>query len=458
MREAIDNGDYYYPRMDKWANKGKDWKKYGTDGHDLALDKIGDIPKHSWYLSFLSGEGVGDPKDETCMACCFKTSATKQKKRKEECLSKGTKIPLGASSTMQNYILAEKHQMLEKDRYARLPVKLNAIFNRDPKEVGFKLNAGSISPGFDFYLRKGVTPGNRFLNAINDILPKHNSIIDHVSTFLTEQDDGGITVFKSLKRGALYHLFLPTVDNPIDQEQLAEELNESDIPLKRFLKYIQKSKETIDEDFLWDLLSLPGVILPEGLNIVICDIQTSGKRGGTVSTGAIKCPVGFEQSTLYNLSRKTLILYKYGSAYEIICRVTANDKRNIITFKLFEEGYPLITEIVNYIKSQCHPIENIVAKQELSKHIENVSRTPDLMDHIFMSDAEPINMERAINLLHDVHNDNTIEGYMPTHQVIDAYSKVTHLIMDEADQPFDMFGTQYYRWLPVQPSGISIDN
>lgn len=454
LKEAIDSGNYYHPRLEKWRGGTKNtWdKQYGTAKHDKALDKLGSDPPHSWFLSFLKDQG--DPKDETCLACCFKK---RDNKRRTECLSSGKVITKGSTSATQSYVLSEKHHILDKDRYARISEKLDAIFNRndpkDPKLTGYKVNAGSISPGFDYYLRKGVAPGNRFLNSINEIVPKQKNIIEHLIEFMESRDDGGITIFKSLKRGALYHLFLPTVDSPVEEEQLIEDLKDSDIPLRRFIKYMRSRKDDIDEDFLWDLVSLPGVLSPEGLNIVICDVQTTGKRGKAVSTGAVKCPVGFEPSVLYDIARKTLVLYKYGTTYEIICKVAANDKRNIETHRLFAEGHPLIDEMFNYVKSQCHPVENIVAKQELQKHILNVSRTPDFMDKIFLSDAEPINMMRALQLLQEVHSDEEIEGYMPTQQVIDAYSKVTHLIMEPTE---DLTGTTYTRWIPIHPSGITL--
>lgn len=444
LKDAMNPGEssYHYPKFGQWAGKGNSWKLYGTDNHQQALGAMGSKPSHSWYLGFI--KDLGDPAKQTCAACCFKQLQQGTVKRRNDCLSNGTSKKVGSSTSTQSYVLTGNRLMLEKDRLARIPDKLDLIFNRDdPKEDGFKLNAGSISPGFNFYLRKGVATGNKFLNAIGELVPRTPDIIEHITEILQDESMNPLEIFKSLKRGSLYQLFMPSLSNPIDKS----EIEDLDLPLQRFLKYINDQRDEVDEDFLWDLVSRPGIILPDGFNLIICDVRATGKRRSKqVDTGTIKCPVGFEVSSLFDNNRKTLVLYKYGSTYEIICKVEADDRRLKSINPLFDPGHSLIEEIISYIKTQCHPVSNIPAKQELQKHRDNVSE--DLLDSILLTDAEHIDLDRAIEMLNEATKSGVPEHYFHT-QVIDSYKKVTHLL-------FDVDGV--VQWLPVYPSGISLDH
>lgn len=459
LQTALENkGKYHVPPMHKW--KSNKWsERINTDQHAKALDTSDGTPPHYWYLSFLSGitqAGNGNAANSTCLACCFKT--TSKRKRREECLTQGEKVAVGTKASTQAYILHENRTQLDKDRFARIPAKIDPIFNR--KQEGFKVAASNIEPGFDFYLRKGVKPGNWFLNAINEIIPQHKDLIAHLEDFLLDNpDDDPMETFKSLKRGAIHHLFKLSADNPMDDEDMElddgmfEDRFEEMLPLLRFIQYMKNRRNEINEDFLWDLMSSPGVILPDGLNIIICDVKTSGKRSKTVEMGAIKCPVGFETTTLYREDRETLVLYKYGMVYEIICHVQANDRRNITTKRLFEPGHPLIKEIIKYIGSQCLPIRNEHAKREHRKHVKNVSTLGgDIMDRIFLTDAEPINMERARILLREADTEG-IKGYNIRGQMVDAYNKVTHLVFGKNE---DERGDEYTRMIPIHPSGVQL--
>lgn len=458
LQTALENkGKYYVPPIARWRENN--WtERVGTNQHARALDTSDKMPPHHWYMSFLSGitqAGNGNAANSTCLACCFKT--TNKRKRREECLTQGEKVAAGTKASTQAYILHENRTQLNKDRFARIPAKIDPIFNR--RQEGFKVVSGTIEPGFDFYLRKGVKPGNWFLNAINEIIPQHKDLIAHIEDFLLENpDDDPMETFKSLKRGAIHHLFRLSEENPMDDDDMElddgtfEDRFEDMLPLLRFIQYMKNRRNEINEDFLWDLLSAPGMILPGGLNIIICDVRTGSKRSKTIEMGVVKCPVGFETTTLYKEDRETIVLYKYGMTYEIICHVQADERKNIITKRLFEPGHPLIKEIMKYIGSQCLPIRNEHAKREHRKHVKNVSVTGDIMDRIFLTDAEPINMERAQILLREADNEG-IKGYNIRGQMVDSYNKVTHLVFGKNT---DNQGDEYTRMVPIHPSGVQL--
>jgi hypothetical protein len=465
------NGQYHHSRISQWRNKGQSLKKYGTGKHDESLTS--GEPEHPYYLSFI--QDLGSAEDESCLACCFKSKQRKAVGRKDECLSKGQKKGIGLSTGSQGYILSDKHRVLDRGRLARISKKLNLIFNsNDPSEAGYKVaGSGTISPGFNFYLRRGVSSGNRFINAIKEITPKVN-ILDRLVEILTsgigeEGPDEALQTFKSLKSGTLYHLFTPSEIDPavIDAAETDEDLRNAigNLSLSRFREYIESKKATINEDFLWDLLSLPGVILPKGLNIIICDVKITGRRAKVVETGTIKCPVGFEVSSLYDPDRSSIVLYKYENTYETVCKVQVNEKGNLTIEILFKDNHPLIDEIIGYVKTQCVHKENNTAKNELKRHINNVSignyRSDDYVKNFFhlpkvnkletgidVQPSEPINLNQAIDYI--IKNE-VEDSFKMIKQVIDSYNKVTHIIIESSTPDIN-------RWIPVQTSGISLNN
>lgn len=426
LEEAMKSSNYYYPSSNSWlANTYASWeKKKKLSG-----------PPHPWFLSFV--ENIGTPEAGNCAPCCFKTSSSRATMRREACLGGETKI--GAKVGDYAYIKAQNKPMEEK-RYGFIPDKLNRIFNRTDDNL--KLKDGKITAGFSHYLRRGVSSrGNFFMNCLNELMPSEKNLIGRIIDWL-QQRDPDMTVYKSLKKGALFHLFMPSSDDSQDDVNMA--LADSSVSRDRFITYLKEKAAEINEDFLWDLVSYPGVIMEQGLNVVICDVKFTKKKNNQVEFGKIKCPVGFDYNTLYDIERPTIVLYKYyGTRYEIICHVEAGENRDIHAQLLFPVGDSLVTNILERIKGQCIPIANLTAVQELNRHVNNVTKKASVFDNVFLENIVPIDLHTAIAKLTAMRVDNPVTSkYVPKLQIVDSYTKVTHLVLENG------------MWVPVLPSGV----
>ena len=442
------------PKKDAWnaANKTK-WiagkKVEALTKFKKPTTGIRVLAPHHWYISFLPKSGT------ECKTCCFKT----QRKPKGEdlrklCIEGKTSKGKAPNPTAVSYILNQTYT-LAQGRLGRIPADINTIFNPDDK--GYLVTNGNANIGFNQYLRQGVNRekahGNKFLNAVNLANPKIKNVIETIIEYIEGPDRDSI--FKSLKRGSMYHLFTPIAEGEDDSDSEEGESDKSDsssdkgdsgsaLQFERFKKYLRSQEGTVNENLLWDVLSAPGVLLSTGLNIVICEATLGGKRGNDFELGQIMCPRGFEISTLYDISRPTIILYKYaGNNYEVITKVESRVTKSITKTVLLKAGHNLAEEIFEYINIKCVPIPNIIAKLELKKHISNVSKKQDILDTVLLADSITMDLDRAVELLSSVTTDG-VSGYNIETQVIDNYNKVTHIILSDG------------YWIPVEPSGINV--
>lgn len=344
------------------------------------------------------------------------------------------------------YVVAEgKHP--SPGRYAFINSAINRIFNHD--DSGKKLSGSNITRDFNYYLRKGNDVGKHFLGVIGNIMGKPNATKILVD-FLRDGPDGSfseesIDLFRTLKGGALNQVFLPTSNEP---QALAQALEDTTVVMERFISYIESQPAELNEDFLWDLITKPGCFLPQGFNLIICDIKYV-KRTHTIELASIKCPIGFDINTLYNKGLPTLVLCKYSNKmsdiYETVCLVTHD---GVLRDKvLFDPNDLLIDAIIDHLRSKCITLPNLEAEKELQKHIKNVGSN-DMMQTLLLNDNEPITTHIAKELL------DATGAYNIVLQATDKYNKVTHLVIAPTDGAEEDIIV-----LPVVPSGIlpSID-
>lgn len=335
------------------------------------------------------------------------------------------------------YVMAEG-KYPSPNRYAFINSLLNNIFNHD--DSGKKLNKNTMISGFDYYLRRGYENHNSFLNVIGAACEVQNPI-DNIINFLA--DETSVEIFRSLKKGALNQIFLPSTDNP---EELQNALEETAIVVDRFITYLQERSDELNEDFLWDLVTKPGCFLPQGFNLIICDIslvKVKGKSKREIGASVIKCPIGFDINTLFNTSLPTLVIYKFigknMAIYETITRVIHDGK--LFEKTMFDANDPLTSAIIDHIRSKCIILPNLEAEKELQKHIRNVGND-HLMQTFLLNDNEPITSHVAKQLL------VATDAFTLISQATDHYNKVTYLVVARRDD------TSEPLVLPVIPSGL----
>ena len=172
-KDAAKNKYLYMSPKRKFKAGFKGTYNKWTELMDASKRPLAADPPHASYVQFIQTNADYS----ACRACCFiKENDTPET---AQCLGKSV-IPIATTSgTSVSYIKAEG-KFVEANRFAFIPEKLNRIFNID--DEGLKLISSSnttISTGFDYYLRKGVKDG-KFLNAIGELVPKIDDIVEYI--------------------------------------------------------------------------------------------------------------------------------------------------------------------------------------------------------------------------------------------------------------------------------------
>jgi len=418
-------------------------RKNATKGSGLKPYFVGKFHSdgtHKSYLTFTAG-----PSAENCLPCCFEERG-KAITRKKECLGETTK---GVSvSTNKDYILADTKTAIDKDRIALLPKKLNDIFNngRQCKPS----DKGQITENYNCILRKGTTSGeNYFLNCLAEIKQKSLRGYDFLNQLRTMIDeDTEHNILRSLKRGSIFNIFSPEteVEEPDDEfEDPSEVLN---IAAKsNFLNYMQTNKQDINETYLWDFVSMPGVVARAGINLFIIEGFYEGNSQKTLKNVVMKCPNGYDTDVLYNKNRSTVILYKYDNIYEIICSVTSDARKSITHHLTFPPEHLIVNELIKMSKL-CAPVEDQTIKNAYNQYIKYITKATKF-DKIFSLDYNNLTSSVAIELIANMithynnpENNDMLDNYSIQQQVVDTYHKVRYFELTNGCS------------LPIYPSGL----
>ena len=408
---------YYYFCPDKWD--GNTYEPVSADSTNI-IDK-------SKFTKIIFANSV-------CQPCCVtKQISSKHKDLEKKCMNKFTGVKDSSDDGHNNKIITNvnKYYILESakryadiaDRYIALPNLLNDIFNNKTQcknQIGPDVSYSCI-------LRKSVAGPNYFLNALASAINRNVSyIFDNIKLALSGRIINGIPVkgtniFRTLKNGALYNIFMPeNVDRRASKVL-------SKLALNEFLTFIQHNLNTINEKFLWDLVSLPGVLTKNGVNLFIIE----GKYAVTnlLMSVDIKCPVGYNIKTLFDKSKESIILYKYETCYELICTANYSNKK-IISEAIFAKNNKYTDKFLKSIKLCAAVIDN-VARDEFKLFINNVThatiidRLYDLDNIIYDLDKISESISRMI-----VKYDGLFDDYAIKAQIVDSYNKVRYLILN----------------------------
>ena len=435
--ENNDNYTYMTSKA-KFSKKYKSMSSWDDILEELIkLDEKSLSTPHNSYIGVIANSKEFD----VCQLCCYANKPKGVDVEKIENCRMGrvkTTIDITKTSALSSvtYIKAEG-KFIEEDRFAFIPEKLNRIFNLTD-EGRVTMGGNNITDKFDYYLRKGVKKGT-FLSAVNTVAPKIKNIVEYLSEVISMNKED---IYLSLKKGAINQLF-----KPINLEKRENAQLDQTISIARFIEFLQENPDT-NEDFLWDLVSKPGVLLPNGLNLLICEIEFTNVKSSDVERGLIKCPLGFEVNELFNVNRPSLIIYKYKDTYEVICHVKGAEK-HIETNVLFEAGHPIVTEIVTHITTKCMTTDNLKAYEKLKRHnshIEKSSMVNKTLSQYMLEDIPDLStvLKRLEGIDRAFYFEKKVEkrDYI---QILDSHDKVTYLKITESI------------WLPVKPSGIFKD-
>lgn len=363
--------------------------------------------------------------DGLCVPCCKKKSYLTGTKRKiyDLCTKQGkgdedegdtptNLYILGREKPKQDTGQAFQGNLTPFGRYSMLPLTLSKILKT-------KSEPGYTNPNDKYYLRKGININNNqsFLEAIADIISDNSSLkskkdknvvlLKDLKELIYKSLDQKI--FDSLKNGMIKIMF----HNPNKKDMKA---------LDNYRAFLKSEEQFINEEYVWDLLQRPGVITPEGLNILI------------ITPGKVKCPLGINPTDFYRTNRPTALILQVGNYYEPIYMVRNKDS-NISETSIYDSSSPDISKLLDQVMTKCKVRENRVA-------YDNELLNYKLYNIPYIKYLPELSLTRTLSEIQAFAAKKNNRQYLVKTQYVDAYNKVSAIILNNNG------------FIPVQPSGI----
>ena len=363
------------------------------------------------YVGFLSRSN--NPSGQ-CMPCCFKKDhiTSKNKEKRDyflQCIGKMKPQKVQEEDTKvvgdRLYILQDTNK-IQEGRFSSLHSYLDFIFNYTLNKKRTIKHHYLIKTKNGYFFKYGSKQDeNPFLNSISSILDKPISKIKNRIIDILRNDK---------------------------KEVLFTALNNGDIKTKfktkeSYIKYIEDN--SLDFDVINHILSIPGVMMPHGMNIIIFE-KISLVLHNTLEKEKIKydfIPICQNNEEIYNITdkkRENIIILKENKNYYPIVLVNKKDvnQKDIDiskTFKYNEDEDNIINHIKDYYIQNC-----------------NQSSIHDI------SHRHTILTAKAVFKILDKLNNKT---FIPKYQVIDNRNKCKYLVASSG------------LLIPIKPSGSLYD-
>jgi hypothetical protein len=260
--DGIKHGHYFKKVMvDKDGNIESKKKKYPIilRAAELYLDAGKDkpiyyicSPEHNGKHMFLGFLNKSKNPQGSAPPCCFikdQLKTNNEEKRNFHLRNIGAldKTPPKQNNITvdQLYILQDSNK-IQEGRFAFLPEHLDILLNRLMKN-SYVINNHYLTKTNSYFFKYGTNQfSNRFLNAISPLVDiSIADIIAKIAEIL--RNDKDLLIFNSLNSGDIRTDF-QTVDN--------------------YINYLE-TNTYLDHRLLIDIMSIPGVIDPDGVNIII---------------------------------------------------------------------------------------------------------------------------------------------------------------------------------------------
>lgn len=386
-KEEVESGKYgdIIPNGAKVVGEGEGVYEFTSKEH------IKNGKYHNMYPGFL--ESSKHP-DGHCIPCCFKKwDSPKQRKLRKTCqvdFKERVKVDDSGGDVKEEkqlvkkeideYIKNPEKFPLEPNRIGYLPTIIQHFFKTDNKKCQVSKTNKNIKKNKPCLVRIGVENNEKqsFLAAIANIFSSENSdkilSINEFKQLLISSLD--INLYKKLQNGNLIDIFYD------GKSDLKNKIKNS---YDNFIKYLNSETETIDYQYVWDLITNPNkYIFRTGINIVIIEI----KEDDLTSDVELICPTNHYSKTFFHKNRNTAILIKKGIYYEPVVIYEDTGKKYIITklFNLKKAKLENLSEVLEFIKNttnkKCLPLPSIPDKYTfknninldiLLQHIESMS-------------------------------------------------------------------------------------
>lgn len=288
------------------------------------------------YVDFLSKSH--NPSDK-CMPCCYKKNPLLSANKKrvnyyKKCV--GYDVVATSSSTQDLLYILQDTDKLPPDRLGVLPPTLDIFFNRQHSHQ-YTLKNHNLHKTDVFYFKYGVQQNKLpFMTLVANAFDKK---IDTVQSTIRQALLGKGTskhsrkvIFSCLRAGEIKTQF---------------ETPES------YLEYIERPSS--EHQYLFDILTLPGIIHPDGINIIIlCKlVGKSANASKKEDDYVVECHHPIDAC---NKNPKTVIIVKDGPYYHAVYRVvkTSTTTRTIALTKHFDQSTTAMSELNKYFDFNCN--------------------------------------------------------------------------------------------------------
>ena len=355
------------------------------------------------FIGFLSRSN--NPYGQ-CMPCCFKKDPLTSKNNEKrdyylKCIGNIEKVDKPSAKTIGDklYILQDTNK-IQEGRIGFLPKYLDYFFNQllgKSKKIKHHYLLNSITGYFFKYGSK--QDSQTFLNSL--VIPLNMSIDEIKNKLISKlENDKTDLLFTSLNNGDIKTIFNTR---------------------EKYIDFIKKDN-FVGYDLVNHFISIPGIIKPNGLNIIVFKKETivirkTLEKEKLRDDFIIVCQNNEEFENIEDPNRETIILVKENKNYYPIVLVTKKEEstKNFDIQKLFKYESSS-NNIINHIKDFYQ--RNCKTK-------------------ILISNIEYLTAKSLHKSLIDLNDKN----YMPQYQVIDTRNKCKYVITNNSTI------------IPVKPSG-----
>lgn len=359
------------------------------------------------YIGFLSRSN--NPYDQ-CMPCCFKKdpSVSKNKEKKDyfmQCIGKGEKVQKPTSKTTgdKHYILQDTNK-IQDNRFGFLPKYLDFLYNQTQNRTKKIKDHKLISSETGYFFKYGSKQESQpFLNALASLLDiEYREIIDKILNKLDK--DKSDMIFTALNNGDIKSSFRTR---------------------EKYMHYI-KSSDNLSFKNTNHILSLPGIITPGGLNIIVYDkesvtVRKTLEKEKIRDDFSVVCQNFEEIDNIISPTRDTIMIVRENKNYYPIVMVLKDTdiSKDLKVQKIFRYS-PNPQNIVHHIK-------DFYIKNCQTSVVSDIEKNKKLF----------LTAKKAFSVLSESKNDD----FIPQYQVVDSRFKCKYLI------------TKNNTIVPVEPSG-----
>jgi len=348
--------------------------------------------------------------DGFCLPCCFLKSQINPGVASyihyKKCLDEDVE---DADGDKDDRVYIYKIQ-LSVGKFGILPDALQKLFRT-------KCESGYLDDGKSCYLRMGTRQNDpqSFLNCMIEIISTSGGgdddkiSLNQFKKFLL----GKLTseLFKSLNKGMLEIKFRPKDDGTA---------------YDNFVKFLNSTKQSITEEYMWDFMSREGILFPEGVNIFIFQQSKDGIK--------LLCPINMNFADAYQMKRRSVFLIKYRNYFEPIFYVENRNKIVSIT-RNFSSLEGIVVKLYQKLKENSVEM-NFINWNKILKENETLYQIK------YSTEFSPeMSFDQTLEQLKLLPG----EPYQISGQVMDYYNKVNAIVL------------QNRTYLPILPSGLNLD-